>query len=105
MKQSDKKLLAAWLDERDQVWRKYLKPLNAIEEFYCPTCTTEVLVPDSTGKLLPLYERKEERESDAGLSLLVNRAYYCGAVDALRGTGIYVNVCEGRHYVDGQKAR
>lgn len=105
MKQADKKLLAQWLDERDQIWRRYLEPLDAVEEFYCPTCEREVLVHTPEGKLYPLRDNPELRDSNAGRSLIANRAYYFGAVDALRSIGLNVNVCEGRHYVDGQKAR
>jgi hypothetical protein len=105
IKQADKKILAAWLDERDQIWRKYLEPLNAIEAFYGGTCTMEVLVPDAEGNVLPLYKREDVRDTDAARSLTVNRAYYTGAIDAFRFIGLNIHVYNGRHYVDGQEAR
>lgn len=98
MKQSDKKRLAQWLDERREIWRKYLEPLGAFEEWCADSNSREVYISVGDREAVPLHLH-ESRDSDAGRALLVNRAYYCGALAALAGAGVHVNVCQDRHYI------
>lgn len=90
--------MAQWLDERRQIWKRYLKPLNAFEDWNGETNSREIFVSIGDQKAVPLHLH-ESRDSDAGRSLLVNRAYYYGALAALAGAGVHVNLCEDKHII------
>lgn len=98
MRQSEKRHLAQWLDERAYIWRKYLADLGAVEEWNGETNSREIFIRDKDGGLVPLHLHRL-RDSNAGRALVVNRAYYCGALAALAGAGVHVNVCENKHYI------
>ena len=72
-----------WLKERKEIYEKFAAELNAEQSALNPQLW---IVPED-GKLKFLHESRK-MGTDTAHSLIVNHAFYLGAMDALYGFGI-----------------
>ena len=77
--------IRAWLRGRIEIYQKYANELKAVQS---ASNQSVWMVPDDKG-----YKKLTDSEAmntDTARALIVNHAYYQGAVDALYGFGILV---------------
>ena len=83
MTSKKKKEILAWLLEREKIYKKYEVELGAFQILSNPSIW--IVNEDGEHKLLT---NSRLMNTDSARALIANHAYYCGAVDALKGFGL-----------------
>ena len=83
MTSKKRKEILAWLREREEIYKKYEVELGAFQSLSNPSLW--MVNEDGEQKLLT---NSRLMNTDSARALIVNHAYYCGAVDALKGFGL-----------------
>ena len=83
MTSKKRKEILAWLRERKEIYQKYAVLLGAFQSLSNPSLW--MVNEDGEQKLLTTSRLMN---TDSARALISNHAYYCGAVDALKGFGL-----------------